>query len=341
MAAPAYLRHDASLRHDTGAHPERVERIVAIENELAAHGWLGFERVEAPAASREQLERVHSGAHVAAIAALCERGGGMIDVDTVASPGSYDAALRAAGGAVQMVDMLLGGAAPAAFSGLRPPGHHAEPDAAMGFCLFNNVAVAARHAVAEHAAGRVLILDWDVHHGNGTEAAFASDPDVLYVSIHQWPLYPGTGAAGDAGTGAGEGCTVNLPVPAGSGDAVFTSLVEHVVRPLALAFEPRLLLVSAGYDAHRDDPLASCRMTEAGYAAMTGTVRRLGAELEAPVGVVLEGGYDLAALAGSVAATLEVLGAPDPPPEPETELHPLAQAARDRVARHWPSLSGA
>ena len=211
----------------------------------------------------------------------------------------------------------------------------------MGFCLFNNVAVAARRALDQHDCARVLVLDWDVHHGNGTEAVFVEDPTVLFCSIHQWPLYPGTGAADHVGRGAGRGTTLNVPVPAGTGDDAYVSLVEHVVAPVAREFAPQLVLVSAGYDSHRDDPLASCCLTEAGYAAMTGTLRRLCTELgHVPLGMTLEGGYDLGALARSTAATLEVLGADGPPAGGEVVVHPLAAEAAARAARYWPALAG-
>ena len=229
--------------------------------------------------------------------------------------------------------------APCGWAALRPPGHHAEAARAMGFCFFNNVAVAAAHARAVHGAERVLIVDWDVHHGNGTNDIFHADSGVLFASIHQWPLYPGTGPAADAGSGAGAGFTVNLPVPSGSGDETYCSLVEHVVVPLARAWRPRLVLVSAGFDAHRADPLAGCCVTEAGYAAMTASLRRACAECEAPLGFVLEGGYSVAALAGSVAALMPVLGAPEVPDAVGVELHPLALAAWDRLARWWPGAA--
>jgi acetoin utilization deacetylase AcuC-like enzyme len=207
----------------------------------------------------------------------------------------------------------------------------------MGFCFLGNAAVAAERARSAHGAERVLILDWDVHHGNGTEAIFASDPGVLFVSIHEWPLYPGTGPASFLGTGAGEGFTVNLPVPGGSGDAAYVSLVAHVVAPLVRAWEPQLVLVSAGFDAHRDDPLATCRVTEAGFAAMTAVVRRAADAVGAPVGLVLEGGYDLGALAGSMAALVPVLFS-ETVPDVGVERHPLADEAVARLVPWWAGL---
>ena len=331
--------HRSSHEHDTGAHPERAARIAAIERELGARAWLGWERAESQQASRELLEAVHPAAYLDRIEAFVAAGGGALDADTICSPGSWAAAAHGAGGAAQAVDLVLGGGAPVAASLHRPPGHHAEAARAMGFCLLNNAAVAARRALDAHGAGRVLVLDWDVHHGNGTNDIFHATDDVLFVSIHESPLYPGTGPAGDVGSGAGEGFTVNLPVPGGSGDPVWCSLVEHVVVPLARSYAPGLILVSAGFDAHADDPLASCRVTDGGFATMAGSVRRLAAELEVPVGVVLEGGYDVDALARSLAASLEVLGAGDPPAAAEIETHPLADAALARLAGWWPALA--
>jgi acetoin utilization deacetylase AcuC-like enzyme len=257
----------------------------------------------------------------------------------VTSAGSYEAALHGAGGAVELVDRLLAGDFAAGFSAHRPPGHHATRDRAMGFCLFNNVAVAAQHALDERGCERVFILDWDVHHGNGTNDIFHVSDRVLFVSIHQSPLYPGTGPASDTGSGAGTGFTVNLPVRPGSGDAVFGSLVEHVAVPLGEAFAPDLLLVSAGYDAHGEDPLGNCLVSEQGYAAMTASVRRLAERLGVPVACVLEGGYGLDALARSVAATVQTLAAEQLPVAGETALAPQAAEARTRLSRWWPTLS--
>jgi acetoin utilization deacetylase AcuC-like enzyme len=340
MPAPILLRHPSSLEHDTGPHPESPRRIVAIERALEERDWLGWDVRLSPPAPRAKVEALHPPEHIDRIEALCARGGGMIDMDTVVSPGSCVAAYHAAGGAIAMVDALLGEEhAPAGASLHRPPGHHAEAAHAMGFCLFNNVALAAQHALDAHDARRVMILDWDVHHGNGTNALFSDRDDVLFCSIHQSPLYPGTGPASDVGRGAGEGFSVNLPVPGGSGDAVWTSLVEHVARPIGREYAPGLVLLSAGYDAHADDPLAGCLVTDDGYRAMAASVRALTNELGVPLGIVLEGGYDLGALSRCVAITLEVAGADDPPAPPEVHLHPLAQRAVARLAEsYWPTL---
>jgi acetoin utilization deacetylase AcuC-like enzyme len=328
MAAPVLFHHPSSLQHDPGPHPEQPARIVAIEAALAARGWLGFERRLSPQASRAQLEAVHPARLIDGVRELCAAGGGAIDADTIVSPGSWEAALHGAGGAVAVVDALLGAADDAprlAVSVHRPPGHHAEIHRSMGFCLFNNVAVAARRARDAHGIERVLILDIDVHHGNGTQDVFFATDEVLFVSIHQSPLYPGTGAAGETGTGPGAGYTVNLPVPPGSGDTAFGSLVEHVAVPLARAYAPGLILVSAGFDAHADDPLAGCEVTDAGYATMGASIRALADGLDVPVGVVLEGGYDLAALSRGLIALLEVLGADGSVSAPDLPVHALSE----------------
>jgi acetoin utilization deacetylase AcuC-like enzyme len=283
---------------------------------------------------------VHPASHIDFIADLSARGGGAIDMDTSAVAGTYEAALRSAGGAVALVDALVRDGEPCGMSALRPPGHHAEKARAMGFCFFNNVAVGAAHARAAHGLERVAILDWDVHHGNGTNDIFHADPSVLFCSIHEWPLYPGTGPATDMGSGAGEGSTVNLPVPGGSGDEVHGSLVEHVVAPLIRGWRPELVLVSAGFDAHRADPLATCTLSEAGFAGMTGSLRRACADVGAPIGLVLEGGYAAGALAASMAALVPVLVAAEPPEADELPVHPLAEGARERLARFWPAQFG-
>ncbi len=338
VPAPVWLRHDAHLAHDIPGHPERPQRIRALEAEMSANDWFGCERVSAPAAERELLLAVHPESHVAMIEALSASGGGMIDMDTTATPGTYEAAVRAAGGAAALVDALLGDGVRAGVSAMRPPGHHAETARAMGFCFFGNAAIAARRAQQAHGAERVLILDWDVHHGNGTNEIFHEDPSVLFVSIHEWPLYPGTGPAADLGVGEGEGYTVNLPVPGGSGDACWRSLVEHVGGALITEWRPDLVLVSAGFDAHRDDPLADCRVSEAGFAGMTASLRRACDAVGAPLGLVLEGGYDLGAIAHSMAALMPVLVAESASAPEALERHPLAVAALERLRPWWPAL---
>jgi acetoin utilization deacetylase AcuC-like enzyme len=337
MAGALYLHHPSSLEHDTGGHPERADRIVAIERELESRAWLGYRREEAPRVARAVLEAVHPPEYVGAIEQLSARGGGMLDLDTVASSGSFEAALHAAGGAVRAVDALLDGVPGPAFCALRPPGHHAESSRAMGFCLFNNVAVAARHALDGHGVERVLVLDWDVHHGNGTNDIFYGTSEVLYASIHQSPLYPGTGALSETGAGEGEGYTINLPVPPGSGHDEWLSLVQQIVAPAARAYEPGFVLVSAGFDAHRDDPLAECTLTEASYAAMAATIRDLAGELAAPLAIVLEGGYDLGALARSVAATMAAAAGEEA--AEEAPAGPLVERARSDLARWWTVLA--
>ena len=328
-----YLRHPLSFEHDTGGHPENAERVRAIESMLERESWHGLEVVEAPAASRVQLERVHPAGHVDAMKAVCDRGGGMIDLDTITSTRSFDAALRAAGGAALAAERLLSGEERFAFCGLRPPGHHALPERAMGFCLFNNIAVAASHALADCGAERVMIVDWDVHHGNGTQDVFYDSAEVLFASIHQSPLYPGTGRESETGSGAGEGYTVNLPVPPGAGRDEFLSLVQTLLVPIAAEFGPDLLAISAGFDAHRRDPLAQCRLDAFAYGEMAASLRDAAAGLGIGVLVCLEGGYATKALAESVSAT--IVGFTDPslaagaaPPEP-------AAAYRDRLAVRW------
>ena len=287
-------------------HPERPERLRAIERALAERDWLGAERREAPLASEAELELVHSTEHVRAIRELCARGGGAIDPDTYAVEASWEAARRAAGGAGAMVRALLAGEDAIGFCGTRPAGHHAEYERAMGFCLFDNVAIAAELAIRELGAERVFVLDWDVHHGNGSEAAFRERADVLFASIHQGGIFPGSGARQDTGSGPGEGFSINLPVPSGSTEELWLELLDEVILPAGREFEPSLVLVSAGFDAHHADPLASCALEASSFGRMATLVRDFAAEMNAPLGAVLEGGYDVDALAECVVATLEV-----------------------------------
>ena len=335
MPPGLYFRHASSVEHETGAHPENKARIPAIENELERRGWLGWERREAPEVDVAQLERIHSAEHIEHIRSTSAAGGGWFDADTVASPGSWSAALHAAGGACALVDAVMSRQAPTAFAGLRPPGHHCEAARPMGFCLFNNVAVAAQHALDSHAAERVVVFDWDVHHGNGTNDIFHSRRDVLYISIHQSPLYPGSGPLRDVGSGEAEGYTVNLPVPPGAGEPIWLSLVQHIVTPVLRSFEPGLILVSAGFDAHRADPLAQCSLATESFAKMATHVAATARDLGVPFGALLEGGYDLDALASSVAATLEAFGDDAGQPE-DFASDEVTERATAVIKQYWP-----
>jgi acetoin utilization deacetylase AcuC-like enzyme len=266
--------------------------------------WKGLVQVKPQAALLETVELVHSRDHIALVRGVSTSGGGMLDAgDTHASPESYDVALRAAGGVQSGIDAVLGEGLAGAFCAVRPPGHHAERSSPMGFCLFNNVAIGARYAMERHGIERVAILDWDVHHGNGTQHIFEEDPSVFYVSMHQYPFYPGTGAREERGRGVGEGATLNIPLPAGTGEERYLSALDEEVLPALREFRPGLLLLSAGFDAHREDPLADMRLTEKSYALMTEMVRGV-----APMVSVLEGGYDLDALARSIEEHLETMG---------------------------------
>ena len=283
--------------HDPGyGHPERPARYTAVERAVAAAGAPVESAVEAP---RGDLEQVHDAAYLTAVERLAAAGGGHLDPDTAVNDVSFRAAALASGAAVAAVDAVVEGEVDRAFCGGRPPGHHAERARAMGFCLINHASVAAAHARRSSAA-RVAILDWDAHHGNGTQAIFYDDPSVLYVSLHQWPFYPGTGAAAERGAGSGGGTTVNIPVPAGIGEADYLELFDDVALPAVRSFAPDLLIVSAGFDAHRDDPLCSLGLTGGAFGRMTESVADIGSGQV----FVLEGGYDLDALEESVLAVL-------------------------------------
>ena len=300
--------HAACLRHEPGpAHPEAPSRLRAVLEALDDAACARAEIREAPRASREQLERVHSAAHVDRIfAASPGDGEHRIDADTVMSSGSLEAALRAAGAACAAVDSVLTTPVRRVFCAVRPPGHHATRDVAMGFCLFNNIAVAAAHALQAHALERVAIIDFDVHHGNGTADIFAGEPRVFYASTHQAPLYPGTGAAGERGVGN----IVNVPLAAGAGAAEFRHAFEMHILPALTAWAPQLLLISAGFDAHRLDPLASLRLGAEDYAWVTAALAEV-ADRHAGGRIVsmLEGGYSLAALRESTIAHVNALAA--------------------------------
>jgi acetoin utilization deacetylase AcuC-like enzyme len=300
----ALFYHRESLEHDTGPHPERVARIRAITEVLNEEGLTRASPFrEPPPATLEQVTRIHRTGYVASVERLARQGGGALDVDTVLSSGSYRAALRAAGGAVAATTAVLRGEARRAFSLARPPGHHARPAMAMGFCLFNNVAVAAREAQATLGVGRVAIVDLDVHHGNGTQESFYDDGTVLFVSTHQYPFYPGSGGINEIGEAGGRGATLNIPLPAGCGDAEYQAALNRVIVPKLERFRPELLLLSLGFDAHWADPLAMMQLSIGGYVAMVERLASLAdAFCQGHLALVLEGGYNLEALAYGVLA---------------------------------------
>lgn len=303
MVVTLLVASDPSFwEHDTGVgHPERPARLTAVDRGIAEAGLVDAVRRVAPRrATDEELARVHDPDMVAALDRFGAAGGGAIDADTTVGPRSMAAARLAAGAGLELVDRLRAGEAPAGFCAVRPPGHHATPRRAMGFCLFNNVAVVA--AALADAGERVTVVDYDVHHGNGTQEAFWRDGRVLYVSLHEWPLYPGTGALHETGAGGGAGATINVPLPAGATGDVYRRAVAELIGPAAEAHGTTWLLVSAGFDAHRSDPLAGMGLTAADFADLTGDLLAL-----APPGrrlLFLEGGYDLDGLALSVGASL-------------------------------------
>jgi acetoin utilization deacetylase AcuC-like enzyme len=300
------ITHPACLLHDTGyGHPERADRLRAVDDALSAPQFKSLKREEAPLAELADIERLHPSAYVEMVhAAIPKRDHKWLDPDTVVSPGSWEAALRAAGASLHAVDQVMAGNADNAFCAVRPPGHHAEPSRAMGFCLFNGVALAALHARTKHGAKRVAVVDFDVHHGNGTQAAFWSDKDLFYSSTHQMPLFPGTGARDETGVGN----IFNAPLKPGDDGDDFRAACEERILPALDKFAPDFLLVSAGFDAHLRDPLAQLRLVEADFAWITEKVMEAAAKhCGGKLVSTLEGGYDLDAVASSTAIHVETL----------------------------------
>jgi acetoin utilization deacetylase AcuC-like enzyme len=304
LVDPRYAEH----RNPAG-HPERSERIEALLSLAEDPGRDGIVPVAARPATRDEILAVHTAAHFDRVAATAGVERTVFDADTSASPRTFETALLACGGLLAVVDAVMAGSADNGCALVRPPGHHAESGRIMGFCFFNNVAVGAAHLRRHHGLERILIVDWDVHHGNGTQEIFWEDPDVLYVSLHEYPCYPGGGASHETGAGAGAGATVNVPLPAGCGDAEFVQAFDRLVEPAARRFDPDFVLVSAGFDAHGRDPLASMSMTEEGYVTLTRRLMAVARDTcDGRLAAVLEGGYDLVALEASVRAVLGEMG---------------------------------
>jgi acetoin utilization deacetylase AcuC-like enzyme len=311
MGKTGLVYHPAYLEHDMGAgHPESPERLRAIMQQLERSGTAArLTRIEARKAEDEWITQVHTPGYIAALKQHVPTSGRVsLDSDTSMSPGSLNTAYFAVGGALAGVDSIMSKQVDHVFCAARPPGHHAEAGRAMGFCFFNNVAIAARYAQKQYGLTRVLIVDWDVHHGNGTQHSFEDDPSVLYFSTHQYPHYPGTGRATERGRGAGEGFTINVPMEAGEGDEEYRAIFHKALVPAADDFKPQFVVISAGFDAHKDDPLASMALTEAGYTDLTNIVAGI-AKRHAHGRILsyLEGGYNRTALAASVDAHIKAL----------------------------------
>jgi len=310
---PRFAEHDPGRRH-----PERPERVGAVLSGLDDAGHDAIRYLEPRAATRAELERVHTSGYLDEIERVCAAGGGALDPDTTASARLWEAATHAAGAGLEAVAALERGDGDAAFCAVRPPGHHALASRAMGFCLVNNVAVTAAHL--RDRGDSVLVIDWDAHHGNGTQAMFFDDAKVFYVSMHEWPLYPGTGSIDEIGTGAGTGTTLNFPFPAGTTGDSYLDAIDNVVEPIAEQFRPDWVLISAGFDAHRDDPLTDLGLSAGDYADITARVISLAPARR--VITFLEGGYDLDALRSSVAATASALVGRELRPEAATSGGP-------------------
>lgn len=310
MRKTGIVRDRRYLDHEPGSfHPESPERLKAIYSMLEEPEMADlFKDVPVRRADRKELLAVHSPGYVEMILKTEGKGSRSLDPDTSVSDGSCEAALLAAGGLCEAISAVISGEIQNAFALVRPPGHHTERDRAMGFCIFNNIAVGARYAQESHGLKRVLIVDWDLHHGNGTQHSFEEDPTILYFSTHQYPYYPGSGAYKETGRGSGKGFTVNVPFSPGHGDGEYVGVFEKILKPVALEFAPDLILVSAGFDIYEDDPLGGMRVTPAGFAGLTRSVMDIADECcGGRVVITLEGGYDLTGLRDSVKAVLKEL----------------------------------
>jgi acetoin utilization deacetylase AcuC-like enzyme len=306
------------LKHDTGAHVENSSRLVETVSLLKKSQLMDkLVAISPRAAILDEIALVHSQSHISRVHTYSKKGGGWLDGDTYASPASYDVALQAVGGVLQGLDAVMAGEVNHAFALVRPPGHHATPEEAMGFCLFNNIAIAATYAKRKYKLERILIADFDVHHGNGTQEIFYADPKVLYFSSHQYPWYPGTGSIYEDGADDGKGFTVNVPLPAYCGDTEHLRVYKEILVPVAKRFQPQLMLVSAGYDPHWADQLSLMQLTCSGFAGIVKIIKGLADELcHGKLLLTLEGGYNLEALSYSIKATLEILLGNSPSPDP-------------------------
>jgi acetoin utilization deacetylase AcuC-like enzyme len=329
MARTAVVVDKDYLKHDPGeSHPERPERIQVLLELAEKLDREKFYILPPRSATRAELELCHSPEHINLLESTSKANHYALDGDTVTSRDSFSVGVLAVGGFLRLLDSIAAGETNNGFALVRPPGHHALHDRAMGFCLFNTIAIGAQHLKRAYGAKKILIMDWDVHHGNGTQAAFYEDPSVLFISTHQYPFYPGTGALNEVGRKAGEGYTVNVPLPAGCADAEYLQVFQNIVIPAAEKFAPEWILVSAGFDPHRRDPLAGMGVTEEGFAFMARMLLRLAEQYAGKrIAFLLEGGYDLAALRNSVAGVLEAMQQKkddaDFSPPAHSELDPL------------------
>jgi acetoin utilization deacetylase AcuC-like enzyme len=302
-----FIYHPDYLKHDTGnAHPEGSRRLVHLLEHLESTDTMSeLELIEPHNPSAKWIKLIHSPEYIKSIEEACKNGIEMLDADTTISQDSYDVALLAIGGVLAGVDAVVQKKVRNAFCAIRPPGHHAERERAMGFCIFNNIAVASRYIQKKHELNKVLIVDWDAHHGNGTQNAFYQDSTVYYFSIHQFPHYPGTGKEDETGDGEGTGFTLNMPMAAGSGDVEYLEAFQNILYPAAQQFSPDFILISAGFDGHKDDPLSNLNLSTEGYEKLTRTVLNLAEECcEGRLISILEGGYNLKAFCESVDAHL-------------------------------------
>ncbi len=310
MTKTGIVRDERYMNHRPGSfHPESHKRLKVIYDMLNDPDMAGrFNEVPVRRAEREELLLIHSPQYVDMVAATEGKSSRSLDPDTSTSSGSYEAALLAAGGLCRAISMVIEGELDNAFALVRPPGHHAEKDRAMGFCIFNNVAIGARYAQEKHKLKRILIVDWDLHHGNGTQHSFEQDPTILYFSTHQYPYYPGSGAFHEAGRGSGEGFTVNVPLSPGHCDGEYVGIFEKILKPVAMEFDPELILVSAGIDIYENDPLGSMFVSREGFAALTRSVMDVAQKCcDGKLVITLEGGYDLDGLRASVKSILKEL----------------------------------